>query len=93
MCIAKFKSFSLELLCPNLSTARSANRAREVGIRKVLGSLRKNLIAQFLTESVLICFPAFIMALCLACLLVPVFNQLSQKHTGISMPNYSLIVK
>jgi putative ABC transport system permease protein len=44
----------------NLSTARSANRAKEVGVRKVLGSARKDLIAQFLTESVLISFLALI---------------------------------
>ncbi|MGO8056341.1 ABC transporter permease, partial [Rhizobium leguminosarum] len=42
----------------NLSTARSANRAKEVGVRKVLGSLKKNLVNQFLTESLLVSFIA-----------------------------------
>ncbi len=63
----------------NLSTARSFNRAREVGVRKVLGSLRKNLIQQFLTESVLISFIALMIAVVIAWLLLPYFNQLSGK--------------
>ena len=63
----------------NLSTARSFNRAKEVGVRKVLGSLRKNLIQQFLAESVLISFIALIFAVMLASLLLPYFNQLSGK--------------
>jgi putative ABC transport system permease protein len=63
----------------NLSTARSANRAKEVGVRKVLGSIRKYLIGQFLTESVLISFIALIISLLIAWLLLPYFNQLSGK--------------
>ncbi len=63
----------------NLSTARSANRAKEVGVRKVLGSLRKNLIGQFLTESLLISFISFILAIGLVFLLLPLFNELAQK--------------
>lgn len=64
----------------NLSTARSSNRAKEVGVRKVLGSLRKNLIGQFLTESMLISCISFVLAIGLAFLLIPFFNQLSQKN-------------
>jgi putative ABC transport system permease protein len=64
----------------NLSTARSANRAKEVGIRKVAGSLRSNLIAQFLTESVLLSFLSLIIALLLASMLLPLFNQLAGKE-------------
>ena len=63
----------------NLSTARSANRAKEVGVRKVLGSLRKNLIQQFLTESFLISFIALGTAVLIAYLSLPFFNQLSGK--------------
>lgn len=63
----------------NLSTARSAGRAREVGVRKVLGSLRKNLVVQFLTESLLISFISMILALAIAVLLLPYFNTLSGK--------------
>ena len=69
----------------NLSTARSSNRAKEVGVRKVLGSLKKNLIAQFLTESLLISLIALVFALLIAWLLIPYFNQLAGKeiHTSI----------
>lgn len=63
----------------NLSTARSSNRAMEVGIRKVLGSLRRNLIAQFLSESFLISFIALTFSLTITWLLIPYFNQLSGK--------------
>jgi putative ABC transport system permease protein len=64
----------------NLSTARSANRAKEVGIRKVAGSARSHLIIQFLTESVLLSFFSLLIALILAALLLPLFNQLAGKE-------------
>ena len=60
----------------NLATARSLERAKEVGVRKVLGALRSDLIAQFLTESLLLNLLACIIALVAAYLLVPSFNQL-----------------
>jgi putative ABC transport system permease protein len=69
----------------NLSTARSANRAKEVGVRKVLGSLRKNLIMQFLSESVLISFISLTLALVIAALLLPYFNQLSGKDMTLNL--------
>ena len=68
----------------NLSTARSANRAREVGVRKVLGSLRSALIGQFLTESLLITLTAGILALGLAALILPGFNNLADKHLAFN---------
>ena len=64
----------------NLSTARSANRAREVGIRKVMGSLRTHLVRQFLTESFVLTFVSFLLALGIAWLFLPVFNNLAQKE-------------
>lgn len=64
----------------NLSTARSAGRAKEVGIRKVAGSTRENLIFQFLTESLLLTFAAMLLALGFAVLLLPMFNTLSGKE-------------
>lgn len=64
----------------NLSTARSSNRAKEVGVRKVFGSLRNNLIIQFLTESVFISFLSFLLAMVTVLLLLPLFNQLAGKH-------------
>jgi len=63
----------------NLSTARSSNRAKEVGVRKVLGSLRKNLVQQFLTESLLLSLIALIFAVCFVSLMLPYFNHLSGK--------------
>jgi putative ABC transport system permease protein len=62
----------------NLATARSEKRAREVGVRKALGSLRKDLIFQFLTESFLLTSIAFFIALVLVTLLLPGFNQLTE---------------
>lgn len=68
----------------NLSTARSSNRAKEVGVRKVAGSLRSHLITQFLTESVLISFFSLLLAITLAALLLPLFNQLAGKEMHVS---------
>ena len=64
----------------NLSTARSAGRSKEVGIRKVLGSSRKGLIMQFLAESMLTTLLALVLSVALAALLLPFFNQLSGKE-------------
>ncbi|MBX7126250.1 MAG: ABC transporter permease [Cyclobacteriaceae bacterium] len=64
----------------NLSTARSAGRAKEVGLRKTLGSLRAQMIAQFLSESMLYTFTAMLLALVAAWLLMPYFNLLSGKN-------------
>jgi len=69
----------------NLSTARSANRAKEVGIRKVAGSTRGNLIFQFLTESVLLSFFSLLFAVGIAVALLPMFNQLSGKQLDAEM--------
>ncbi|MBS1665534.1 MAG: ABC transporter permease [Bacteroidetes bacterium] len=67
----------------NLSTARSANRAKEVGIRKVAGSLRSNLILQFLTESILVSFVSMLLAFGLAALFLPMFDRLSGKQLQV----------
>lgn len=61
----------------NLSTARSANRAKEVGVRKVMGSLRGHLVRQFLTESILLTAFSFLIALAIAWLVLPSFNSLA----------------
>jgi putative ABC transport system permease protein len=68
----------------NLSTARSSNRAKEVGIRKVAGSLRRQLVVQFLVESVLISFFSLILALAICISLLSLFNQITGKdvHAG-----------
>ena len=78
--------FVLLLACinfMNLSTARSQQRAKEVGLRKVVGSLRGQLIAQFLSESLLITSLAFMVALLLVQLSLPFFNQLANKQITI----------
>jgi putative ABC transport system permease protein len=71
----------------NLSTARSERRAREVGIRKVIGAQKASLIAQFLGESVLISLISGILALFIVQLALPPFNELTEKHVSISLSN------
>lgn len=63
----------------NLSTARSANRAKEVGIRKVLGTEKKTLVQQFLLESILTVIIALIIGIGIAALVLPLFNDVSAK--------------
>ncbi len=67
----------------NLSTARSALRAREIGIRKVIGARRKELIAQFLGESVLICWAAILLAGALTYLALPWLNKVSGQELSL----------
>jgi len=69
----------------NLSTARSSNRAKEVGVRKVLGSLRKNLIRQFLTESLIVSFLSLLLALLMAITFLHWFNILAEKQIRIHL--------
>jgi putative ABC transport system permease protein len=79
--------FVLLLACinfMNLSTARSERRAKEVGIRKSIGSLRSQLIGQFFSESLLVVLLAFILALGVVQLILPWFNQIAGKQ--MSMP-------
>lgn len=67
----------------NLSTARSATRAREVGIRKVLGSFRSQLVSQFLLESVVLSVFSFLIAVGLVAGLLPYFNDISGKNLSL----------
>jgi putative ABC transport system permease protein len=67
----------------NLSTARSSNRAKEVGIRKVMGSYRAHLIRQFLMESILLSLISFLIAIPLVALLLPIFNDLAGRSLEI----------
>ncbi|WEK34852.1 MAG: ABC transporter permease [Candidatus Pseudobacter hemicellulosilyticus] len=78
--------FVLLLACinfMNLGTARSEKRAKEVGIRKTVGSERKQLIGQFLVESILVSLLSFILALLFVLLTLPWFNGLSDKQMSI----------
>ncbi len=77
----------------NLTTARSAGRAKEVGIRKVLGSFRSQLIRQFLTESMMLCLVSLVLALGLVRLALPFFNGLSGKFLPMSnLGNPAMVV-
>jgi putative ABC transport system permease protein len=67
----------------NLSTARSEKRAKEVGIRKVVGARKTSLIIQFIGESIFLAFMAGVIAMVIVNLLLPAFNQLTGKHLVI----------
>ncbi|MEO8174579.1 MAG: ABC transporter permease, partial [Sediminibacterium sp.] len=67
----------------NLATARSIERAREVGVRKVLGALRSNLIGQFLTESFVLNIIALLLAFTAAFLLTPAFNNFVGRESAV----------
>ncbi len=89
---AAIGAFVLLLACinfMNLSTAQSVGRAKEVGIRKSIGSLRRQLIVQFLTESVLVAFLAFLLASVLVIIALPDFNQLSGKQMTLPFGSIS----
>jgi putative ABC transport system permease protein len=68
----------------NLSTARSANRGKEVGLRKVLGAHKKRLVVQFLTESTGFAFVALILSVSLVWLVIPAFNGLTGKEITVT---------
>jgi putative ABC transport system permease protein len=69
----------------NLTTARSVERAREVGVRKVMGALKPQLAGQFAGESILLCLFAFLLSLVAAGLLLPEFNRLSGKTISLGI--------
>lgn len=80
--------FILLLACinfMNLTTARSANRAREVGIRKVLGTGRNQLKLQFLTESFIVVLISLMLAIAIVFLVLPAFNQIAGKAIAFNM--------
>ncbi len=82
--------FILLLACinfMNLSTARAENRAREIGLRKAVGSARGQLILQFFSESMLVVVCSFILALLLVALALPWFNTVAGKEMGILWGN------
>jgi putative ABC transport system permease protein len=82
--------FVLLLACinfMNLATARSEKRAKEVGIRKAIGSLRNQLIKQFLSESLMVVFFSFILSLIVVQLMLPLFNEVADKKISIPWNN------
>jgi putative ABC transport system permease protein len=83
--------FVLLLACinfMNLSTARSERRAKEVGIRKAIGSVRNQLISQFFSESLLVVFLAFFAAIVIVALSMPLFNEIANKQLTILWANW-----
>lgn len=73
----------------NLATARSQRRAREVGMRKVMGAKKSALILQFMAEALLLSVLALILAAVMVVLLLPAFNSLTQKH--LRLENYAVV--
>jgi putative ABC transport system permease protein len=76
----------------NMATARASSRAREVGIRKVVGSQRSNLIGQFLTESTLLTLISFLLAILVVFLALPYFNHIANKELSIRLINWTLFI-
>ena len=76
----------------NLSTARSEKRSKEVGIRKTVGSLRLQLIVQFLSESMLTTFLAFLLSIFLMWITLPLLKELGFENIVIDLSNLSLIL-
>ncbi|HEX8278487.1 MAG TPA: ABC transporter permease, partial [Segetibacter sp.] len=93
--LASIALFTLLIACinfMNLSTARSSKRSAEVGIRKVMGAEKGSLIRQFLGESLLMSFIAFVFALVLTWLLLPAFNHVSGKNLSFSFVQQPRII-
>ena len=75
----------------NLATARSSNRAREVGVRKVMGARKSDLIKQFFGESILFGFVAFLAALIMVELLLPLFNNLAGSKLSLDISRGTIV--
>src|SRR6266542_6308893 len=71
----------------NLATARSEKRAREVGVRKVLGAAKRMLVAQFIGEAMFMSLLSVVLALCIIYLVLPSFNTLVEKHLTAGLDN------
>jgi predicted permease len=76
----------------NLSTAKAARRFKEVGIKKVVGAARKQLVVQFLAESFLLTLFAMLFAVAIAVLLLPAFNALTEKTMTLNFTSQMIIV-
>jgi putative ABC transport system permease protein len=87
--IALFILFIACINFMNLSTARSSNRAKEVGIRKVMGSYRSHLIRQFLMESILLSVISFLIAIPIVAVLLPIFNDLAGRELAVPFSQFT----
>jgi putative ABC transport system permease protein len=76
----------------NLSTARAIQRAGEIGIRKMVGAARRQLFLQFLWESVLVFIISLSLALLIMLVIIPFYNDLTDKHLSLSVNNMQMII-
>jgi putative ABC transport system permease protein len=76
----------------NLATARSVKRSKEVGVRKVAGAMKGTLFLQFLSEAFITTFLSVIVALIAAFVLLPYFNQLTEKDVSLHMADFTFII-
>ena len=78
----------------NLATARSLRRAREIGVRKVVGAGKRQLVAQFIGESLFVSFLAVCLSLLIVALIIPSFNSSTEKHLSVNFldPSFLLII-
>jgi ABC-type antimicrobial peptide transport system permease subunit len=76
----------------NLATARSLRRAREIGVRKVVGAGKPQLIGQFIGESLFVSFLAMCLSLLIVALLLPTFNSLTDKHLSLNLSDTSFLL-
>ena len=87
--------FILAIACinfMNLSTARSVKRAKEVGVRKVVGAYRNSLMGQFLGEAMLITLLALLLSVLIVLVILPVFNDLTEKHLSLDFSNPTFLL-
>jgi putative ABC transport system permease protein len=75
----------------NLATARSLKRAREIGVRKVVGAFKGQLMGQFIGESLFVAFLALVVSIILALLVLPTFNTLTDKHLSLDFTDWKFI--
>lgn len=76
----------------NLATARSLRRAREIGVRKVVGAGKRQLVAQFIGESTFVSFLAILLSLLIVALIIPSFNELTDKKLFIDLTDASFLI-
>ncbi|HLX93532.1 MAG TPA: ABC transporter permease [Puia sp.] len=87
--------FILSIACinfMNLSTAKASKRMKEVGIKKVVGASRAQLIIQFITESIILCFMALLIAILVAWVFLPAFNQITGKEIQLNFDLHNVFV-
>ena len=75
----------------NLATARAARRAKEVGLRKVVGAIRPHLMGQFLAESLVVALLSLVLALLIIYIVLPYFNTLGGKNLALDFSNFQLV--